>query len=88
MQQADPKLLNGIPEDQATRLIQGVFRHMNNTLAATEDGMVNCPGFGRFRVRKVEREVDGKKVSRTQILFRRAEAAGGKPADDAETDVC
>jgi len=78
MQRMNPKLLRGIPEKRAARLIRSVFEHINDTLARTKEGVVPYGGLGRFRVRKVEREVKGERVIRTQIIFRRAEPATGK----------
>ena len=76
IRQSNPKLLQGIPEDKAEALVRRVFKHMNDTLAKTEEGVVNYAGLGRFRLRKVEKEVDGRKVSRTKIGFRPANAKG------------
>lgn len=72
MRQTDPKLLAGIPENNAAALIRNVFKQMNDTLAVTDKRVVNYVGLGQFRVRKVEREVKGEKITRTQINFRRA----------------
>lgn len=86
-QQMIPGLLDGIPETRAEALVRSVFRHMNSALAGTEEGVVDYAGLGRFRVRNVEKEVNGEKITRTQISFRRAEPGGGKAAAGAETDA-
>ena len=75
-----PTLLEGISQEQAETLLKNVFRQVNETLAATEEGVVKYPGFGQFRVRKVERKVDGETITRTQIMFRRAEPGTGRGA--------
>jgi nucleoid DNA-binding protein len=77
----NPKLLEGISQEQAEALVRNVFRQVSETLAATEEGVIKYPGLGQFRVRKVEREVDGEKVTRTQIMFRRAEPGPGRNAE-------
>jgi hypothetical protein len=69
MQRSDPAALNGIPRSEAQALVRNVFRHMGAALAKSEEGVVAYPGLGRFRVRKVEREVDGKKVAEIRIGF-------------------
>jgi hypothetical protein len=61
---------------------------MNEALAETEEGVVIFAGLGQFRVRKVEKEVEGEKVIRTQIVFRRAELDPGKASNQsAQTGV-
>ena len=88
IQQANPKLLAGIPANRAAALIRNAFKHMNEALAETEEGVVIFAGLGQFRVRKVEKEVEGEKVIRTQIAFRRAELDPGKASNQsAQTAV-
>jgi nucleoid DNA-binding protein len=90
IQKSNPQLLKGIPEERAEALVAGVFKHMNDALAKTEEGAVNFAGLGQFRVRQMEREVDGKKITRTLINFRptepgrKAHNASGAEADWAE----
>jgi hypothetical protein len=36
------------------RLSRYAFKFMNDTLAGTEEGIVNHDGFGKFRVKKFE----------------------------------
>ena len=78
IQKVSPKALNGIPKRRAARLVRDVFKHITRTLARTEEGVLTYGGLGRFRVRKVDREVQGKRVRRTQVIFRRAEPAVNK----------
>jgi len=73
IRKTNPKLIEGIPGDKAAALIRKVFTLMNHTLAMTEEGVVKFVGLGQFRVRKIEKELDGKKVTRTQIVFTRSE---------------
>lgn len=82
MRRANPDLLDGIPDDKAEALVRNVFKHINETLAGTAEGVVQYAGLGRFRVRKVERDKAGEKTVRTRILFRvlepGASRVGGK----------
>ena len=78
MRRANPDLLDGIPEDKAEALVRNVFKHINETLAGTADGVVQYAGLGRFRVRKVERDKAGEKTVRTRIGFRVLEPGQGK----------
>jgi hypothetical protein len=73
MQQSNPAALNGIPRAEAQALVGNVFKHMGAALAKSDEGVVAYPGLGRFRVRRVERDVDGKKVAEMRIGFLPAE---------------
>lgn len=75
IQEINPALFDGISENRAAALIRTAFENMNDTLTETEEGVVNYAGLGRFRVKKVENEVGGKKTApaRTQVIFHRAE---------------
>ena len=73
IRKTNPNLLDDIPGDKAAALIRKVFKQMNQTLAMTEEGVVKFVGLGQFRVRKIEKELEGKKVTRTQIVFTRSE---------------
>ena len=87
IEKTNPRVLKGIPENRAKALIRNVFKYMNDTLAETSEGLVIFAGLGRFRLRKVERELGGKKIIRTQIIFRRAEPGKGNKATGASTKV-
>jgi hypothetical protein len=69
VQQSNPAALNGFPRAEAENLVRDVFAHMSGALSAAKDGFVDYEGLGRFRVRQVVKEIDGKKVTRTQIAF-------------------
>ena len=83
VKRGDPKLLGGIPENKAKALVRAVFGHINNTLSGTQEGVVIFAGLGRFRIRKVERDIEGKKISQTRIIFRRAEPGKGQKRSSA-----
>lgn len=69
LRRENPRLLEGIPEDKAATLIRNVFHRINDTLMAAGEGEIGFRGLGRFHVRKVKREVAGKKVMVTRIGF-------------------
>ncbi|OGA47271.1 MAG: hypothetical protein A3G24_09155 [Betaproteobacteria bacterium RIFCSPLOWO2_12_FULL_62_13] len=76
---SSPGLLEGVPVNRAEALVRSAFRQINETLAETEEGVVNCLGLGQFRVRKMNNEVGGRKPGGTRIGFYRAERrAAGK----------
>jgi len=67
-----PQLLADLPEKKATALVRAVFASIGKAIDATSEGIVEIGGLGGFRVRQVEREVDGEKVTRKVIVFRAA----------------
>jgi nucleoid DNA-binding protein len=80
IQQKNAKLLDGIPQDKAKALVTGVFRHIRSTLTGTEEGKVDYAGLGRFRIKQVEKDKKGKKVTRSRISFRPIGPGEGKDA--------
>lgn len=70
----NPAVLSGIPRNKAVALLRTALAQIGKTIKETEDGVVLVPGFGKFQVRQVEREVGGKKVVRKQVVFRQAAA--------------
>ena len=69
VQETTPKLLDGIPANEAEALLTNVFKCMNDTLAGIQGGVVNYMDLGQFHVRRVEKEVAGKKTADTQTVF-------------------
>ena len=78
IQRTDPNLLRGIPLKAAQALVSHAFKHVSQTLMATEEGVVTYSGLGRFRVTTVEQGVEGTKTIRTRIGFRPAERSVGQ----------
>jgi nucleoid DNA-binding protein len=68
----DPDLLEGIPQQRAVALIEKVFRHIAQTVAITESDRVAYEGLGRFAIKQVTKEVDGKMVTLPRVRFIRA----------------
>ncbi|MBU0689900.1 MAG: hypothetical protein KJ850_03005, partial [Gammaproteobacteria bacterium] len=54
------------------------FKQVQEVLAQTQEGTVAFGGLGQFRIRQVQKEVEGKQIARTQIVFKGAEAGKGK----------
>lgn len=67
-----PGALAGIPPKRATALVRALFSEINKAIDGAEDGKVTIAGLGHFRVRQVEREVEGENVIRKQVSFRPA----------------
>lgn len=69
MQQTHPHALDGIPPEKARLLVSHLFKHIQDNLAHTSQPFVAYSGLGRFRVRKIQQEMAGRKVSRTHVVF-------------------
>ena len=65
----NPELLQQIPKGAASRLVQAAMQELARQGDAAEPGVLKVPGFGRFRVRLVEKEKDGRKVTVKAIRF-------------------
>ena len=79
MRETQPAVFEGVSDAQAEALVAGLFEQINATLAGVDEGVVKFIGFGQFRVRKVQKEVDGKLVNRIQTVFRPAGGEGRGP---------
>jgi hypothetical protein len=64
----------GFAPERAQALVQAVFRHINDELAATGEGVVTYAGLGQFRVRRLDRPGGGRN-GRTRIVFRSEDAS-------------
>ena len=65
-----PDMLGNIPEIKAAALIRNALAQIGKQIDATDEGVIKVQGFGKFRVRQVEREKDGQKVTIKRIIFR------------------
>ncbi len=65
-----PNLFGKVPEKKAAALIKAAFAQLGKHVGSMNEGVVRVPGFGNFRVRQVEREKDGQKVTVTRTIFR------------------
>lgn len=71
---SQPKLLANMPKKKVEKLVHTILENMRRKINSTEDGVVMFGGLGRFRVRKIEREVDGEIVIRKHVVFIGAKA--------------
>lgn len=72
-----PALLSKIDDKVATRVVRATLAEIGKQLSQVEDGAVNLPGLGRFRIKQVEREKEGEKTAAKRIRFKIA-----KPMDE------
>lgn len=59
-----------VSQADGTRALRAAFSTIVEHLSADGDRRVDIPGFGKFRVRMVELEKDGEKISRKKIMFK------------------
>ena len=77
-----PNLLDMVPETKAVALINAALVELGKRIGAINVGAVKVPGLGNFRVRQVEREKDGQRVTVTHTVFwaAKGQAKGGQRA--------
>jgi hypothetical protein len=85
IRRAQPRLLESVDEHRAEKLVLRVFRQINDTLSNREKGTLECAGLGRFRMRSVSKEVDGRPVNRKQVFF--DASPGGRPREGEFKDA-
>jgi len=68
------KLVNKVPDRVGAKIVGAAFATIAKQIASAPDGKVKIKGLGTFRMKHVEREKDGQKVSRTRIGFKPAPA--------------
>ena len=71
IKQSNPKLLGKMPEKRAATLVQSVLAELGKQLDAVDNGVVKVQGLGNFRIKQVEREKDGQKVTLKRVSFRK-----------------
>lgn len=65
----NPKLLGNLADQKAARIVLAALAQLGSEIDAMDEGVVKVAGFGNFRVRQVEREKDGKKVTLKRTFF-------------------
>ena len=65
-----PELLGNLPEKKAAALIRQALILLRKQIEAADEGGVKVPGFGNFSVQQVEREKEGKKITKKRVIFR------------------
>ena len=76
IREANPALLEAIPQPRAEALVRDVFKHISANLAKADDGIVQYAGLGQFQVTK--------KDSGARIKFRSAGAGNDATPDCME----
>ncbi len=71
IKQSNPKLLGKMPEQRAASLVQAVLAELGKQLDAVDTGVLKVQGLGNFRIRQVEREKEGQKVTLKRVTFRK-----------------
>ena len=84
--ESHPKLLEGIPAKKAAALVRGAFAGVASALENMDEGVFTVAGFGRFRVRQVEREVAGEKAVTKRVTFRTARGGGRRKKEAADQE--
>jgi hypothetical protein len=69
VKQSVPKQ-KSLTAQEARRLVQGLFTHIDRVIDGTPEGVIKVPGLGRFRVKRGCRKQDGREVPITRISFK------------------
>jgi len=69
VEQEDPTLLGKLPKIRAAQIVRAALSEIGKQIDAMDEGVLKVPGFGIFRVRHVEREKDGQKVTVKRVIF-------------------
>ena len=78
MKAENPEALGKINHGIAARIVRLALAEIGAQIAAADEGVVRVAGLGSFRIKHIEKEVDGEKVSVRKIIF-----AAAKPVDEA-----
>ena len=78
----NPEVLGKMNDKVAARIVRLALAEVGRQLAVADEGVVKVMGLGHFRVKHVEREVDGAKVATKRILF-----VAAKPVDEATSQA-
>lgn len=75
-----PELFAEVPEKQAAILIREVFRQIGKNIEqlTDQDEILRIRDLGSFRIRMVEKEKEGRRISEKRILFRPAKTPSEK----------
>jgi len=72
--------LDGIPQEKAAIIVREAFSQVIKAIQSEEEGTVIVAGLGQFRIRQVQRDIEGKTLIKRQVSFRPAKGKG-KEAD-------
>jgi len=74
--------LADLPDKKADTLVRKVLELIGQEIDSAQEGVVKIGGLGSFRVRQVEREVEGEKKLVKQIVFRRPDVKDKEKSTD------
>lgn len=64
-----PDALGEVSENKSAKIIHAALVQLGKHINAMNEGVLRVPGFGQFRVRRIEREKDGKKITVRRTVF-------------------
>ncbi|MFT4941346.1 MAG: nucleoid DNA-binding protein [Paraglaciecola sp.] len=64
-----PKLLGKIPEKKVAAIIRASLQQLAAQVDALDEGVIKVPGFGKLRIKQVEREMNGVKEKIKRVIF-------------------
>jgi nucleoid DNA-binding protein len=77
VRQDKPAVLGNMPDKKVAGIVRQALIQLGKQINALEEGVVTIPGFGSFRVRQVEKEKEGQKLTVRKIIFRPAQSRSG-----------
>lgn len=69
-----PEQFGRINDKEAVGVLRAALSEIRRQIEGAEEGAVRVPSLGSFQIRRVEREVDGKKTAHKRVAFRAAPA--------------
>jgi len=69
IKKSNPKVLGSLPEAKAAGLIRVALAQLGQHIVALNEGAVNVPGLGNFKIKQVEREKEGQKKTVKVVAF-------------------
>ena len=69
VKEANPEKLGKVNERRIALIIKSAFEQLKTELNNAEDDIVRVPKLGNFKLKKIEKEKDGKKTVLKRIVF-------------------
>jgi hypothetical protein len=70
----------GVSDPAAAELLEAAFRLLSQRLRKADEGLFEVAGLGTFRIRQVQREKDGAKVTRRIVTLKSGRRAPPAPS--------
>ncbi|MDO9106918.1 MAG: HU family DNA-binding protein [Methylovulum sp.] len=74
IKQSNANLLGKLTDKEAAKILSLAFAELGKQLGSTTEGPIKIPGLGVFKIKQVEREKEGQKVTVKRIGFRTMKA--------------